>query len=100
MADLTTITQLQFLFSCSLSLSIFEFIISEISSFAKNLQSQFKIYGPRCFATKNLLAQFQVSPLHSFGKKGLKLFKIPPLPNFEIIPPGAIFNYLIRPCSQ
>ena len=37
--DLTTITQLQFLYSCSLSLPIVEFIISEITSFAKNKNS-------------------------------------------------------------
>jgi len=70
-ADFTKVTQLQFLYSCSLSFPIVEFKIPEISSIARNLQSQFKIYAAHCFARKNLLAQFQVFPLHSFEKKNL-----------------------------
>ena len=56
-ADLTTITQLQSLYSCSLSLPIVEFKITEISSFAKNLKSQIKIRASHCFARKKPLAQ-------------------------------------------
>jgi len=36
LADLTTIKQLKFLYSCSISVPIVEFIISEISSFVKD----------------------------------------------------------------
>ena len=63
-ADLTTIPQLQFLYSFSHSLPIVEFKISENSN--RNLKSMQPI------AKKKTLTQFRVLPLRKFGKKNPK----------------------------
>ena len=72
-ADLTAITQLQSLYSRSLSLPIVEFKISEISSFAKEkIQSQFKIYAPNCFQEKPPSTDSSISPPQFWRRKNPK----------------------------
>ena len=95
-ADLTIITQLKFLYSCSLSFPIVEFKISEITSFAKNKNSNrnLKYRLPIVLQenTPSLLSSMS-SPQFS-KKKILKQFKIPPLLNYVIIIPGPVSKYL------
>ena len=92
-ANLTNITQLQFLNSWLLHIAKFQKIwTSQICK--KKFLSQFKIYALPCFVIKSPGPISSIVP-PQFKKKNKKLlwqFKINPLSSFSIITPDTISN--------